>query len=187
MATSDRRRGVRQRVLSRSLLLTLPLWALGCIIPTPLEGEPAPNRSPVILGGTPDFTAGPVVSRAQDDVVLAVVAMDPDAGEALYAGLFYRLERDGEPPEAMELARAQLAFPEDLDGARGTDGEGGTAILAVPHACERLAAQQERDKLLHVYVTDRPLSAEFNPFRHTLPEDPWLQHSAHAQWVLNCL
>ena len=187
MITSDRRRERRQRAMCRSLLLTLPLWALGCIIPTPLQGEPAPNRSPLILGSTPDFTTGPVVSHAPDDVVLTVLAMDPDAGDTLVAGLFYRMERDSDPPEVLELARAPLVLPSSLDGARGTDGAGCTAVLTARRVCERLAIQPERDKRLHVYVTDRPLPDAFNPFLHTLPEDPWTQHSAHAQWVLNCL
>jgi hypothetical protein len=182
MNTTSRWQRMIQRALFEGLLVSLPIWALGCIIPTPLEGEPASNQSPLILGGTPDFTAGPVVSQAEDDVVLAVQAMDPDADETLFAGLYYRLEREGEPPEAWELARARLA------PTPGDPGEIGTAVLTAHEACERLAAQPEHDKLLHVYVTDRPLALAtgFNPFLHTHPEDPWTQHSAHAQWVLNC-
>lgn len=187
MSPPDRRRGMSQQILFHCLHLTLPLWALGCIIPTPLEGEPAPNQAPLILGSTPEFTAGPVMSRIQDDVMLTVRAMDPDAGETLVAGLFYCRERDGGPPVAIELARAPLAFPEGPRGVSGVGSEGGSAVLAAGRACDRLAAQPERDKQLHVYVTDRPLPAGFNPFLHTLPEDPWTQHSAHAQWVLNCL
>ncbi|HEX2570293.1 MAG TPA: hypothetical protein VH877_12090 [Polyangia bacterium] len=182
-----------QRVLSHGLLLALSLSAPGCIIPTPLQGEPAPNQAPVIVGSTPAFAAGPLVCHAQDDLVLTVLAMDPDADEPLVAGLYYRQDRGGAPPLALELARAQLAFPggpiasSGPGGPGGIDGEGGTAVLTAPRICERLAAQPERDKLLHVYVTDRPLPAAFNPFVHTRPDDAWIQHSAHAQWILNCL
>lgn len=187
MNPSDRRHGKRPSALLPSLLLALPLCAPGCIIPTPLDGEPAPNRAPLILGGTPDFTAGPIMSSAQDDVELTVLAMDPDLDDTLVAGLYYGLERSGEPPAAMELSRAQLTFPRSRGAVSNVGGEGGTGVLSARRVCERLAAQPERDKRLHVYVTDRQLPAEFNPFLHTLPGDPWLEHSAHAQWILNCL
>src|SRR5262245_59100301 len=91
------RRGLARKLLSRaaSIVANSPLYglivyAVGCIVPLPLDPEPPPtNYRPVIIHELVDPPLNMDIKLAVNDRrELTVVAEDPNAGDDLYARLF---------------------------------------------------------------------------------------------------
>jgi hypothetical protein len=91
------RKGMARRLLrlaigivSNSALYGMVMWCIGCVIPTPLDSEPAPKNfrpSFVTTQVTPPF--GPLTEHlASTGSTLALAATDPNTGDTLKVHLF---------------------------------------------------------------------------------------------------
>lgn len=77
--------------VTRSLLSALVVYAIGCVVPTPLEaGNNAPYPPTVIKGEPLDFGSIPEDARDQMDWYLGVVASDPNPSHMLSARLYWK-------------------------------------------------------------------------------------------------
>jgi hypothetical protein len=75
-------------LVPRILVSALTIWAVGCIIPAPLEAEPTPQQhAPLILSGDPAF--GPAIEPTNMSWTVSVTATDENPDDVLYARLYW--------------------------------------------------------------------------------------------------
>lgn len=158
--------------MPRVLLSSVGIWAIGCIIPTPLEAEPnSLNRPPSIVRSIPDFRESPVgVTQSSDVRRFEVQASDPDNGEEQSQRLiarFYRKERQV----------FGLAGEIRLSNA-GTGVQSGTFVE------QPCLLSTERQPLLYVFVADKDFPEDFNPSGD--PNDTFTDHFDFGYWVIQC-
>lgn len=162
-----------QSLAMRSLLAGLLIYAIGCVVPTPLEqeGDPPANHSPVIVSGEPDFASGPYTPFHADDVWnFEVTADDPDVDDTLEARL-YRLDGARLLPVPSPIF---LTAP-DADHLTRRSGQFfGTAY------CEFSGAMPQQEYLFYVYVSDLPFPASGSPGE--LRDG----HYDYKYWVVRC-
>lgn len=157
----------------RSLFAGFIVYAIGCVVPTPLEqeGDPPANQSPVIVSGEPDFAAGPYTPFHADDVWnFEVTADDPDLNDTLEARL-YRLDGSKLLPVPSPIFLA-AADPSQL--ARRSGQFFGTAY------CEFSGAMPQQQYFFYVYVSDLPFPASGSPSE--LRDG----HYDYKYWVVRC-
>lgn len=168
----------RGRLVANTALYALAIYAVGCIVPTPLDQTPPPvNHPPMFVTSKVSPPFGPISFTQSDLFELSVVVDDPDAGEPgtqddFYVRLFYltggKLVWDnseahlrlGQPPDPMNPHLLYGTFP----------------------ATQRclFAPNKSGTNYLYAVVSDRPFSNS-NP----ASSEAGLTDSNH--WELTCM
>ena len=114
------RRGVARRVLRRavgivynSALYGFVIYCMGCVIPTPLDREPAPvNYSPVFVTSrvTPPF--GPTSESVSSAIALSFAATDPNGDDTLKVRLF---EPSPMAPGGLQYLSIEVTLTDAMD------------------------------------------------------------------------
>jgi hypothetical protein len=152
-------------IMGRSLVTAITIWAIGCVIPTPLETESGANHPPVIVSGTPDFTQGVVTHRTTDVFDFGVHVADQDLDQTLSALLYYKAGDQFIP----------LSSVATLDPATRTHIFSGLY-------CKEIAP--ETSTLVFVYASDLGFPTDFSP---ASPPSEMAGHFDYKYWVLDCM
>jgi hypothetical protein len=109
------RRGLARRLLRmgagivfNSALYGFAIWCIGCVIPTPLDQEPAPvNYAPVFVTTQVSPPFGPLPVPITTGVTVSLAATDPNSGDTLSVGMF-------EPDATVQGGLRQVVAPQTL-------------------------------------------------------------------------
>jgi hypothetical protein len=163
------RDGLRSgHLMNQCLASALAIWAIGCVIPTPLAPDNSGNVPPAIISGDPEFTAVPLVHSENDQLTLKINAVDANADQLLEARLFFKTGNSFTQLGREEMARSAA----DPTSHRATfDGI---------QVC-RLGSDPQ--KLLYIFVADTDFPMNFDPAKR--PSD-FESHSDFSYWVVVC-
>lgn len=171
-ALARRLLGVRpaRKMLHTSLIGSLVVFAVGCVIPTPLDEAPVgSNHKPEIVSGTPAFLGGTVLVDPYDaTLTFSVKADDLDLGDSLEARL-YRL--DG---SSFVLVQSITLVTVNSNNLSERSGD----FTAQFCSAGNLAHGQQFN--LFIFVSDIGFPKSNDP-RDLAPE-----HSDSRNWVLTC-
>lgn len=158
------------RIMNQCLASALAMWAIGCVIPTPLAPDNSGNVPPAIVSGDPEFTAVPLVHSENDQLTLKVNAVDANADQQLEARLFFKTGNSFTQLGREEMARSAA----DPTSHRATfDGI---------QIC-KLGLGSDPQKLLYIFVADTDFPANFDAAKR--PSD-FEGHYDFNYWVVVC-
>ena len=159
----------------RSLLAGLAIYGVGCIIPAPLEAEPEPQFSPLILAASPD-EFGQVSKGTDEEWGETITALDGNIDDVLTARV---LARDGKGfVSIVQKDIVLLPNRNDLTTRTGTFGPF--------QFCAFTQVSRADGGYVYVCVTDGTL----NSYTGTSPFDPKQRFSTGRfdckYWVVKC-
>ena len=158
-------------ILPRSLLSAAAIYAIGCVIPAPLESREAQHHPQIVAGLPADF--GYIDKPASSEWAVGVAAVDQDVDDVLTARL---MVRDGSRYIRLtEDIRLQASNKDDLTLRRGS-------FLSLQY-CAFRPFESMPPPLLYVCVTDgtfkRPDSS---------PDEPDFATSFDCKyWIVRCV
>jgi hypothetical protein len=164
----------------RTLLSAVAIYAVGCIIPTPLEAEkPSPNHPPIITGATEpvDFQQSPLYTAPSRQAQFAfnVNASDEDVGDTLVAYLAY-------------INGGTLGSPlqSGIMTASSTDLTARSAEFLPGEYCVNLNLTSGRPYPFFVYVVDIALPQPVDLTTLTPADERYAGHYDFKDWVVTC-
>ena len=155
--------------MTHSLLSALAIWAIGCVIPTPLAPDTSGNDPPHIFTAEPDFAAGLQVHNTSDTLTFKVTAVDVNEGQRLEARLFLKA---GE--SFSQLGREEMTTS-TADPTRYRASFDGIQVCALGGA--------DPQKLLYIFVADTAFPMGFTPANRPADFD---SHYDFNYWVVVC-
>jgi hypothetical protein len=167
--------------VARLLPTSLVVYAVGCIVPTPLEQEqPPPNSAPQITAGDPDFLKGPFNPGTHDaEWNFGVTAVDTDVGDELRARLWVLLAARaggdaGAPATTLVPASDEIRLTATAQSQTVRTGQ----FFQLPY-CVLLSLAPNTPYLFYVYVADVPFPSDN-------PADLKPGHFDFKSWTVTC-
>jgi hypothetical protein len=145
-------------IVANSALYGLVMFSIGCIIPTPLDREPAKvNYKPSFVGSQVQPAFGPAAASLTAGTTLVIAATDPNGDDTLTVRLF-------EPDPAKPGGFLYLNISQQLDKPTTPDPADLNLRITTldPPLCLNASDQTKFD--LYAVVADRAFSAD-NPMR----------------------